>query len=190
MIPQKHFYMIRHGETEGNAADVYTGHHDSPLTDKGRAQAAAVIDIVDKLSIPPAAIYHSHLSRARDTAVILNENLKLPLHEHPDIAEQDLGDWVGQPLSEIKPLIAQGYDPPNGETWHDFSARVQNAMTEILTAHDTPVLIASHGRVFRAFGDLYGISIRSVRNCQLYEFIPQSGGGIFGWKIVKHGAVG
>ena len=72
MIPSKHFYMIRHGQTEANAAQIMAGSIDSPLTALGRQQAKNVHDILENLEIKPKTIIHSHLSRAKETAEILN----------------------------------------------------------------------------------------------------------------------
>src|SRR2546423_11974175 len=60
------FYFVRHGESEGNAARVFTGHTDSPLTARGRQQAAAVADELARVTFD--RIVSSDLSRTRDTA--------------------------------------------------------------------------------------------------------------------------
>jgi len=91
-IHLQHFYMIRHGETEANAARLMAGSLDSPLTPKGRQQAKDTQIIIENLEIKPRAIVHSQLSRARNTAKILNTNLNLPMHEDADLAEWHAGD--------------------------------------------------------------------------------------------------
>ena len=73
-IPDKAFYMIRHGETEANAARIMAGSIDTPLTEHGKIQADIARQVIEKITIKPAAIFHSHLSRARDTASIINKN--------------------------------------------------------------------------------------------------------------------
>lgn len=65
MIIARHFYMIRHGETEANAAQIMAGSMDTPLTENGITQAKEAAKIVEALNIKPQAIVHSHLSRAR-----------------------------------------------------------------------------------------------------------------------------
>lgn len=73
--------MIRHGETEANKAHVFAGSLDSPLTEKGREQAELAQNPARALAIKPSVVVHSTLSRARDTASIINESLDLPMFE-------------------------------------------------------------------------------------------------------------
>lgn len=173
MIPARHFYMIRHGETEANQKQIMAGSADSPLTDLGRAQAEAARIVVENLEIKPAAIYHSHLSRARDTAEIINTTLQIPSYEDPDLAELHAGGLEGAPYSQCRPMLDGWTDPPGGETFEFFFERIARAKTKAFTAHpDKPVLIVCHGGVFRGFAKLYGLDIWGVRNCELHEFIP------------------
>ena len=184
MVPAKHFYMIRHGETTANKARKMAGSLDSPLTDFGREQAAHVQNIVADLEIKPKAIVHSNLSRARDTASIINQALNVPMHEEADLAELHAGDWEGVPYDECQDLLTGWPDPPNGETFSEFCARIKNGKTKALNQHDTPVLIVSHGGVFRAFGGIYGLKTPGIfRNCHLYEFQPDPSNDIFPWKV-------
>ena len=184
MVPAKHFYMIRHGETTANKARLMAGSLDSPLTDFGRQQAAHVQNIVSHLKVKPKAIVHSNLSRARDTASIINEALKVPMHEESDLAELHAGDWEGVPYEECQDLLTGWPDPPNGETFNEFCARIRNGKIKALSQHDTPVLIVSHGGVFRAFGGVYGLQTPGIfRNCHLYEFQPDPSNDIFPWKV-------
>lgn len=171
MIPARPFYMIRHGETEANAAQIMAGSLDSPLTQTGRDQARAVHDVVKNLKIKPTLIVHSHLSRARDTATIINEVLNLPMIQDPDFAEIHAGDLEGVCWSKCN-HFDDFRDMPNGEKFDDFFARVRRAKNRILGSNEGPVLIVSHGGVFRAFAKLYGINMPGVRNCHLHEFIP------------------
>lgn len=66
--------LLRHGESEANAANVYTGWNDVPLTDKGRAQARAAGEKLAQLpDFQPTRIHTSVLSRAIETANIVAE---------------------------------------------------------------------------------------------------------------------
>lgn len=174
MIPLRRFYMIRHGETEANAAQIMAGSLDSPLTPAGRDQARAVHRVIKNLRDKPTLIVHSQLSRARDTATIINEVLKVPMIEDADFAEIHAGDLEGAPWTDCH-HFDDYRDMPNGEKFDDFFARVRRAKNRILGSEPGPVLIVSHGGVFRAFTKLYGMSIPGVRNCHLHEFIPSPG---------------
>ena len=186
-IPKKHFYMIRHGQTDANAAQIMAGSIDSPLTQKGIQQAQSIYPIVQALEISPRVIIHSHLSRARDTARIINKVLDLPLHEDPDYAEMHAGDWEGVPYDHCRHLFRSWVDAPNGETAQDFFDRVKRAKTRALANHSSP-LIVCHGGVFRAFGALFGIESQGVPNCELYEFIPRDHDDVFPWQTFRYEA--
>ena len=189
-LPLQHFYMIRHGETEANRARVIAGSTDSPLTDKGRLQAQRAQKIVENLTIKPTQIIHSNLSRARDTALTINQNLRLPTFENPDYAEWHFGSWEGMAFDDYfgdnkhhKPN--DWPDPPgDGETQDQFTKRVQLAKTAALSNHP-PALVVSHGGVFRAFGLLYGRIGALIDNCVLYEFKPTDHAP-FPWEILRH----
>lgn len=172
MIPRKHFYMIRHGETEANAARIMAGSLDSPLTENGRNQARAIHVVIEALSVRPARIIHSQLSRARDTAMIINEALSVAIHEDPDYAELHAGDWEGVPYDDCPQLLKDWIDPPGGESCNDFFARIKRAKIRALEDETGPVMIVTHGGVFRAFLKLHNINLEGVKNCMLYEFEP------------------
>jgi uncharacterized phosphatase len=173
MIPLKRFYMIRHGETEANAAQIMAGSLDSPLTQNGRNQARAVHEVIQHLKDKPTMIVHSNLSRARDTALIINEALNVPVMEDAEFAEIHAGDLEGVSWHECGDHFDTWRDMPNGEKFEDFFARVRRAKQRHLESADGPVLIVSHGGVFRAFGMIYGIDTPGVRNCHLHEFTPR-----------------
>lgn len=182
MIPQKHFYMIRHGQTEANVNKIMAGSSDSPLTAEGRDQARAARIILENLSIRPTLIVHSNLSRARDTAMIMNENLNLPMKEDPDIAEIHVGELEGRPWSECMDLFENWVSPPGGETMDEFFERVRRSKNAALSQATGPALIVSHGGVFRALWKMYGHDIPGVRNCHMHEFNPQTVEKFFPWQ--------
>ncbi len=187
MLPARHFYMMRHGETEANVARVMAGHTDSPLTEIGRSQAIFVQSVLQNLAIKPQAVIHSHLSRARDTASILNETLRVPIHEDPDFSEMHVGIFEGVGYEDCSPLFEDGLDPDNGESHVDFLTRIRRALNHSLTMHDPSVLIVSHGGVLAALGKLYGLRVRHVfQNCHLYEFEPDHTNRKFPWRVWQY----
>src|SRR2546430_15771723 len=88
------FYFVRHGESEGNAARVFTGQTDSPLTARGRQQAAAVADELAKVRFD--RIISSDLSRTRDTAEVIAERHGLSGEVMPALREINVGDRTGK----------------------------------------------------------------------------------------------
>jgi probable phosphoglycerate mutase len=77
------FYLVRHGESEGNAARVFTGQLDSPLTARGRRQAEAVAEELAKVNFD--RIVSSDLSRTRDTAEVIAKRQGRP---HRDVVRR------------------------------------------------------------------------------------------------------
>ena len=72
-------YFTRHGETVWNVENKICGMTDSPLTEKGRAQAAQLGEAVKNSGIVLDEILYSPLSRAADTAKAIAEKLGLEL---------------------------------------------------------------------------------------------------------------
>ena len=186
MIPLKHFYMIRHGETEANAARLMAGSLDSPLTAKGRDQARKVHKVIETLTVKPTKIIHSHLTRARDTAAIINEALNVSMEEDPDFAEFHAGEWEGIPYDQCPDLLRGWVDPPGGETCENFFTRIKRAKIRALQGNQNPVMVVSHGGVFRAFLKLHAVDLEGVRNCILYEFEPKAQENVFPWNIWRY----
>ena len=181
-IPLKPFYMIRHGESEANLKYVVSGQIDVALTENGIKQAQNASHIFKTLDAKPQIIFHSHLSRAKDTARIINEVLDLNMIEIKDVAEQHYGDWEHASWTDIKPFIETKQDPPNGETHADFKTRVARGISSALNQDKSPPLIVCHGGVFHAFSALFGFHLKHVANCTLYEFTPAPEQDI-PWKI-------
>ncbi len=186
VLPAKTVYMIRHGETVANAEGWVAGSIDTPLTEKGRSEPTVLRHYLETLSNIPKLIIYTPLSRSKDTAVILNENLNLPMMECASMTERCFGDWQGIPLETMRERRDAGLEPPNGEISEVFEKRVINGLEEILKLPDEPVLIVTHGGVFGALTGYYKCKIELVKNCHLYEFVPSTEKSPFPWKIWSH----
>lgn len=187
MLPAKRFYMIRHGQTVANARRVMAGWMDSPLTDEGRRQASEAAKIVAAVAPRPQSIVYSPLSRARDTAAIINAALgNLPMTPSEDIRELYAGSWEGVTYDVSYQRIVDGFDPPDGETYDIFRARVRKGLTEGMDAAEGPALFVAHGGVFRAVAGLYGLHAYGFRNCHLYEFEPNPARPAFPWTVWEY----
>lgn len=180
--------MIRHGESVANESGYFSGNLDVALTDKGRHQAEQVKKIANNLDEKPSIIIHSHLSRARDTASIINEALHLDMLETPLLGEHHFGDWEKKPWGDVRPRFMNGEDPPNGESRAAFNARVAKGFIWALNQCEMP-LIVCHGGVFRGLYENHGSEIHGIENCQLYKFLP-SNDPVFPWKVSLMGLNG
>ena len=155
-------YLVRHGETEWNAARRVQGHTNSDLSPRGRDQAAAVADRLQNL--PISAIYCSDLTRALDTAAPIAASLGLTVIPTPDLREKSYGLWEGMTEAELHASDPQGwhryhverqldYPIPGGETWQEVQSRIVTVLHRVLTDHPQPqetVLIVGHGGSLRA----------------------------------------
>ncbi len=191
MLPEKSFYIIRHGQTEHNIANIAAGGEtDSALTDLGRQQPQDLAPYLKHLQIKPSKIFHSSMQRARHTAQYLNHYLDLEMEEIHDLREQEIGDWAGRPWEEIYPKFRENTIPPNGETSDQFAARVQRAISYCLEQSEGqgPPLLVCHGGLFFGLGLMYDIydSITHIENCQLHYFEPHMQVPFFPWKVSQY----
>lgn len=152
----KRIMIVRHGESEWNAERLLQGQADIGLSERGRGQAQALAETVERLA--PDMVISSDLKRARDTATILGFPDALLT---PDIREISVGDWTGRPIASIKSESLADYrgwragtfTPPNGESWADFVARTTGCVTDALAASER-LLVVCHGGVIRALLDV------------------------------------
>ncbi len=142
------FYFLRHGETTWNAIGRTQGQLDAPLSDLGREQAARAAEALRGERV--ARIVASPLSRARDTAEAVAAVTGAPVDYDPDLMEFHAGDWQGEYHGEaVRAYFAKEQDPPNGEAYADFCARVWGAMARAV-AGGSDTLIVCHGGLWYA----------------------------------------
>ncbi len=113
-------YLIRHGQTEYNAAGIVQGWCDSPLTAEGKAGAAQTGNAIAQAQIRFAAAYCSTSPRTAATAQIILQHAQQP-HIAPapldDLREYHFGSFEGQPSSHIHQTIAQKLGYERTEDW-------------------------------------------------------------------------
>lgn len=146
------FYLVRHGESEGNAARIFTGQTDSPLTARGRQQAETVAK--ELAAVKFDRIVSSDLSRTRDTARVIAERHGMQVEILPELREIDVGDRTGTPFDEVRGLPSWTDDGfvawPGGETLDQVLARTLGAIDRL--TKESPgktILIVGHGGVNR-----------------------------------------
>src|SRR5262245_22154788 len=91
--------LIRHCETDTNAAMRYGGQANVPLNERGRAQAQATGARLARGGA--AALYTSDLARALQTAEIIGAALGLTPQPLPELREIDIGQWEGLTPEEL-----------------------------------------------------------------------------------------
>ena len=113
-------YLIRHGQTEYNAAGIVQGWCDSPLTVEGKAGAAQTGNAIAQAQIPIAAAYCSTSPRTAATAQIILQHAQQPqvaLTPLDDLREYHFGSFERQPSRHIHQTIAQTLGYPSTEDW-------------------------------------------------------------------------
>lgn len=113
-------YLIRHGQTEYNAAGIVQGWCDSPLTAEGKAGAAQTGNAAAQAQIRFDAAYCSTSPRTAATAQIILQHAQQP-HTTPtpldDLREYHFGSFEQQPSSHIHQTIAQELGYERTENW-------------------------------------------------------------------------
>ena len=144
-------FIIRHGETDGNASRLIQA-PETPLNARGIAQAEA---LAERLSCEGVAhLFVSDYARARMTADVVQRATGAPLEIDTRLRERDFGDWRGWSHDEIPHFLDDGVVPPDGESWEAFHARADTAWERIARyAGETAgnVVAVTHGLVCYSF---------------------------------------
>jgi len=158
--------LVRHGQSEWNLKNLFTGWRDPDLTEKGVEEAKAAGQRLKALGVKPDIAFTSDLTRAQHTlSLILGELGQEGLETIRDQAlnERDYGDLSGLNKDDARERWGEeqvhfwrrSYDvpPPGGESLRDTGARVwPYYMTEILprVLRGETVLVAAHGNSLRS----------------------------------------
>ena len=118
-------YVIRHGESENNLNEKWTGWYDTPLTEKGKKDAEAAGEILRGVAFDK--IYASDLSRAMNTARIAIPNCEFEISAL--LREINVGSLENKPNNiisdeEISHVFVHGYEKFGGESNEQFFGRV------------------------------------------------------------------
>lgn len=165
--------LLRHGRSTSNTAGVLAGRSEGvDLDDKGREQAAGLIDRLGDL--PIRAVVTSPLLRCRRTLEPLAEALCLEPLIDDRLAEVDYGDWTGRKIGELtkEPLwgVVQAHPSaavfPGGEGLAQVQARAVAAVREhdrrLAQEHggDALWVACTHGDVIKSVvADAYGMHL-------------------------------
>ncbi|HYB40499.1 MAG TPA: histidine phosphatase family protein [Candidatus Methylomirabilis sp.] len=144
-------YLIRHGETLGNAARIVQ-RPDNPLSPRGVAQAERLARRLQRERI--ARIVSSDLARAAMTAEHVQRASGAPLQLEAVLQERNFGEIRGTAYADLGfDIFAPEYAPPAGETWQVFHARVDRAwalVREVAAQTDGHLAVITHGLVCRS----------------------------------------
>jgi 2,3-bisphosphoglycerate-dependent phosphoglycerate mutase len=158
--------LVRHGESEWNRANRFTGWKDVGLTEEGMAEAHRAGAMLKQAGARFNSAFTSTLKRAHNTLDIILEELdqrKLPTVKAAALNERDYGELVGVNKEEARRLFGaeqvhiwqRSYDtaPPGGESLKDTALRVlpfyeKWIVPELLKGKS--VIVVAHGNSLRS----------------------------------------
>ena len=165
--------LLRHGQSQWNLENRFTGWQDVPLTTHGINEARTAGKLIKKNNIIIDLVFSSVLQRANETARLAiieieqehlwDENNELIMTKNQSLNERDYGDLVGLNKKETADKFGKeqvhiwrrSYDirPPGGESLKDVFLRVQPYFDNFIEPeikNNKNILIAAHGNSLRA----------------------------------------
>ena len=158
--------LVRHGESEWNLRNLFTGWRNPDLTEKGIGEARATGKKLKARGIVPDLYYTSALRRAQHTLDLMLEEMgivNVTITRNTALNERDYGDLSGLNKDDARAkwgeeqvlIWRRSYDvpPPGGESLKDTAARtLPYYEAEILPQlrAGKSVLVAAHGNSLRA----------------------------------------
>ena len=158
--------LVRHGQSEWNKLNLFTGWKDPNLTQQGIAEASQAGEKLKDMSIKFDLMYTSVLQRAQLTGTIILEKLdqlNIPIEKNVNLNERDYGDLTGMNKDQARAEFGEeqvhiwrrSYDvpPPGGESLKNTYDRVvpyfkDKVLTQLESGKN--ILIAAHGNSLRS----------------------------------------
>ena len=158
--------LVRHGQSESNAKNLFTGWKDPDLTDQGRNEAEKAGKLLLEKKIDLDELFTSVLMRAINTGNIILDQLgieSLPTTRDQSLNERNYGDLAGFNKDDARKkwgeeqvhIWRRSYDvpPPGGESLKNTGERVlpyfENKIKPLIAAGKN-ILIAAHGNSLRS----------------------------------------
>ena len=164
--------LLRHGQSQWNLENRFTGWQDVPLTNKGIEEAKKAGLLMKKNNIKIDIIFSSILQRANKTAELAIKEMNLDhfwkdneliMTKDQNLNERDYGDLVGLNKEETAKKFGKeqvhiwrrSYDipPPGGESLKNVVERVEPYFVKFIKPHlsnEKNILIVAHGNSLRA----------------------------------------
>lgn len=151
-------YLVRHGETQSNVERRFQGKAPVPLTARGREQAERLATFLADTSFS-GRVFSSPAVRARQTAEILAEALRVEVTRASALAEVNCGSWQGQTFAEVEAQderYAQWRTNPTtfrfpaGETLGEVQKRAGTFFDRVVKDLGTDLVMVSHAAILTA----------------------------------------
>ena len=158
--------LVRHGQSEWNAKNLFTGWKDPDLTHKGIEEAVNAGKKINEYGLSFSCMFTSALVRAQNTAKIILKEIEqedIPTYQDKNLNERAYGSLTGMDKDEARQKFGseqvqiwrRSFDtcPPDGESLKDTYNRVvpyfQKNILPCL-ADGKNVLVSAHGNSLRA----------------------------------------
>ncbi|MDR7223506.1 2,3-bisphosphoglycerate-dependent phosphoglycerate mutase [Aminobacter aminovorans] len=181
--------LVRHGQSEWNLKNLFTGWRDPGLTEQGHAEAKSAGEKLKACGLKFDIAFTSALSRAQTTCQHILDALgqsDLQTIRNAALNERDYGDLNGLNKDDARAkwgeeqvhIWRRSYDtpPPGGESLKDTGARVWPYYMHDMQKHvlsGGTVLVAAHGNSLRALiMALEGISGPDIVKLELGTGVP------------------
>ena len=195
-MKSRNLILVRHGQSEWNAKNLFTGWKDPGLTDQGVSEAKNAGKLISEQNIEFDIMYTSMLSRAQKTGDIILGILnhkEIPIIKNEALNERHYGNLAGLNKDDARKkwgeeqvhIWRRSFDipPPDGESLKDTADRVlpyfeAEIMPKVVSG--SSILIAAHGNSLRALiMKLDSISPEDIVELEIptgapiqYEFTP------------------
>ena len=184
-----HLVLMRHGQSEWNEKNLFTGWRDPDLTAQGVAEAKAAGQALKQQGLVFALAFTSNLQRAQKTLSLLlaeQGQSDLPTTKSQALNERDYGELAGLNKDDAREkwgdeqvhIWRRSYDtpPPGGESLKDTGARVlpyYEAEILPLIKAGKNILIAAHGNSLRSLVmRLEGLSSAEILDVNIDTGVP------------------
>jgi 2,3-bisphosphoglycerate-dependent phosphoglycerate mutase len=187
--PERLMVLVRHGQSEWNLKNLFTGWKDPGLTAQGIAEAKAGAARLKARGVTFDVAFTSALARAQETCRLILEGIGqsgLQTFRNEALNERDYGDLSGLNKDDARArwgeeqvhVWRRSYDvaPPGGESLKDTVARVlpyymQNILPRVMGGER--VLVAAHGNSLRALiMVLDGLTPKTIPSLELATGLP------------------
>ena len=158
--------LVRHGQSEWNAKNLFTGWKDPDLTHKGIEEAVNAGKKINGYGLSFSCMFTSALIRAQNTAKIILKEIEqedIPTYQDKNLNERAYGSLTGMDKDEARQKFGseqvqiwrRSFDtcPPDGESLKDTYNRVVPYFQKNILPHLTDgknVLVSAHGNSLRA----------------------------------------
>ena len=186
---QSNLVLVRHGQSEWNEKNLFTGWKDPNLTKKGIGEAIEAGKLLKAKNMKFDLMYTSNLSRAQETGRLIVEEMNLTnitIEKDQSLNERNYGDLAGLNKDDARKkwgdeqvhIWRRSFDvpPPGGESLKNTAERVlpyfhKNIMPEVKKGLD--ILVAAHGNSLRALVmELENISSNEIVNLEIATGVP------------------